>query len=352
MVDKRPTESKAASVRTRLIRLDHVVSGASRPIILIHGSPDPDALASGWALREILRRFSKTPPIRYTGEVGRLDNQAMIESLRLPAKPLKSEELSSADLVALVDCQPEFFDSIELPRCDIVFDHHPKKSRRKYPFSDIRPGCLATSSILAEYVKQAGIELSTRLATALYYGIQTDSRHMQRPPTRIDSAALRFLERKVNTNLLRRIEFSSYSLDRLDYFTIALIKLRHHKGVLYSHVGSVPYLDICVQIADFLIRIKEAKWALVSGIVGKKLVVVFRCDGHLKHAGKTAEGAFGAIGSAGGHRTMGRAEVNEDALPEGVYLTLNETIERFVLASLSRVEREFRALLDSPADSP
>lgn len=351
MSNQQSSESKPARIRTRLNTLYRVVSEALNPIILIYSNPDPDALASAWALLEIMRRHGKTPRIGYTGEIGRLENQAMIESLRIPAKPMNSEDFASADLIALVDCQPEFFAPAQLPRCDVIIDHHPKKSRRKYAFSDIRPKCLSTSSILVEYLEHASIEISTRLATALYYGIQTDSKQMHRHPTPVDAAAMRFLEQKMNANLLHRIEFSSYSLERLDYFAIALIKLRHSKNILYSHVGSVPYADICVQIADFLIRVKEANWALVSGSVGRRLIIVFRCDGHHKHAGKTAEGAFGMIGSAGGHRIIARAEVNEDALPDGILVSQNETIERFVLGSLSKVEKQFKALLDTVPDS-
>lgn len=351
MKHENPPGNKPTGNRTQVNKLNRVVTGALSPVILIYSNPDPDALASAWALREIIRCKAKTPIIGYTGEVGRLENQAMIENLRIPARQINSEDLASADLIALVDCQPEFFDPSELPRCDIVIDHHPKKSRRKYAFSDIRPSCLATSSILVDYLRCASIDISPKLATALYYGIQTDSNHLQRRPTPVDSAAMSFLEQKININLLHRLEFSSYSLERLDYFAIALVKLRHSKGILYSHLGSVPHSDICVQIADFLIRVKEAEWALVSGNVGRKLIVVFRCDGHHKHAGKTAEGAFGMIGSAGGHRTIGRAEVNEDALPEGAVVTQNDTIERFVLSSLSKVEKDFKALLDRVPDS-
>jgi nanoRNase/pAp phosphatase (c-di-AMP/oligoRNAs hydrolase) len=350
MVNQKPTEDVNYDYRALLAKLDGVVAEAVRPVILIYGSPDPDALASAWALRELMRRQSKAARIRYSGEVGRLENQTMIESLRIPARPLRRADLKSADLVALVDCQPEFFGDQELPRCDIVFDHHPRKSSRQYAFSDIRPDCLSTSSILTEYLKAADVEPNRRLATALYYGIQTDVRHMQQPPMGVDGAALRFLEQKLNINLLRRIEFSSYSLERLDYFAVALIKLRYAKGVLYSHIGPVPHADICVQVADFLIRVKDAKWALVSGIAGTKLTVVFRCDGHRKHAGKTAEAAFGALGSAGGHRTMARAEVEFGSLPEGSRSMQNEMIERFVLDSLSKVDREFKTLRSLFAD--
>jgi len=47
----------------------------------------------------------------------------------------------------------------------------------------------------------------------------------------------------------------------------------------------------------------------VSGIHGEKLVVIFRCDGYRKSAGKLAARIFGSVGSAGGHKDSARAEV-------------------------------------------
>ncbi|MDY6864276.1 MAG: DHH family phosphoesterase, partial [Thermodesulfobacteriota bacterium] len=326
-------------IKKKLAHLNQIISVSKKPLILVYSNPDPDALASAWALKEIMHSVGVSAAIGYTGEVGRLENEAMISSLKIPASALKEDSLPDTDLIALVDSQPGFFKPFELPRCDIVIDHHPRESYRKYAFCDIRPKCLATSSILTEYLQASGINTGTKLATALHYGIQTDSRNMQRRPTEVDTEAIHFLEKRTNIHLLRCIEFSSYSLGRLDYFSIALIKLRHSHNVLYSHIGTVDYADVCVQIADFLIRVKEAKWALVSGVVGKKLVIVFRCDGHKKHAGKTAHSAFGILGSAGGHKIMGRAEIIDTALPSGHALTNNEQTELFILKSIAKVEK-------------
>ncbi|MEI6970211.1 MAG: DHH family phosphoesterase [bacterium] len=329
----------------KLARLREVLVGRERPLILIYRNPDPDSLSSAWALKEIMRSHGLTATIAYTGEVGRLENEAMIKYLRIPAEPLNSDALYAADLIALVDSQPNFYKGVDLPRCDIVIDHHPVKSPLDVPFSDVRVNCLATASILSAYLEESGIPVGVRLATALYYGILTDSRYRQKNSSITDQKALLFLEKKVNRTVLRRIEFSSYSLRTLNYFNIALIKLRYSRNVLYSDMGPVPTSDVCVQVADFLIRVKEANWALVSGVVGRKLVIVFRCDGHKKDAGKTAQAAFGELGSAGGHNTMGRAEIDESALPDGILLTQNEKVERFILTSLANYERGFRPIL-------
>jgi len=329
----------------KLDKLRAVLAGSQHPIVLIYRNPDPDSLSSAWALKEIMRVNGQTADIVYTGEVGRLENEAMIKYLRIPAEPLNTHNLQRADIVALVDSQPDFYKGVDLPRCDIVIDHHPVTTPLDVGFSDVRVNCLATASILTQYLEAAEIPVGVRLATALYYGIQTDSRYRQKSVSPTDRQALLFLEHKVNWTLLRRIEFSSYSLRSLNYFNIALIKLRYSRGVLYSDIGPVPSSDVCVQVADFMIRVKEANWALVSGVAGKKLIIVFRCDGHKKDAGKTAQIAFGELGSAGGHRTMGRAEIDESALPGGILLTQNERVERFILTSLANCERGFRPIL-------
>ncbi|MDY7038483.1 MAG: DHH family phosphoesterase [Thermodesulfobacteriota bacterium] len=331
--------------RRKLKELYRTASDTKHPLVLIFGNPDPDALASAWAMKELLGATDITASIRYTGEVTRLENETLIHSLRIPVLPLEKNNLYDADLIILVDCQPDFFKDIEIPRCDIIIDHHPRKSYRVFPFIDIRPNCLASSSILTQYIHANDIKINKRLATALYYGIQTDSRNSQSRPSSIDLEAIQFLERKIDRTLLRRIEFSSYSLSFLDYFSIALIRLRFSNNILYSHMGPIPSSDVCVQVADFLIRVKEAKWTVVSGVTGKKLIVVFRCDGNKKHAGKTAQAAFGKSGSAGGHRTMARAEIDENKLPIDMALTQNEKLERFILESLSKTERGFKFLL-------
>lgn len=331
--------------KKRLQKLKSLAKGAKSAYILIYSNPDPDALASAWGLKEVLHEYGAPAHIGYTGQVGRLQNAAMIQYLKLPAETLDLDKLGKADLVAMVDAQPAFFKDIYLPRCDIVIDHHPKKSDKKYPLVDIRPKTLSTCSIITEYLMAQGRSIPKRLATALLYGMQTDSRGQNKTPTPLDQSAVRFLEKSANLNLIKRIESSQYLLNDLDYFSIALLKLRYAGEVLYAHVGPVPYIDVCVQVADFLIRVKEAHWALVTGVEGNKLVVVFRCDGNQKDVGKLAQKAFGELGSAGGHRTMGRAEISAQKLPDDVRLTNNESCEWFVVDSLAKVDPAFRPLL-------
>lgn len=326
-------------------QLAQLAKGKKSAYILIYNNPDPDGLASAWALKEIFQLNKVTANIGYTGQVGRLQNATMIDSLKLPAFPWDPSQMKKADLLATVDAQPSFFQGLDLPPFDLVIDHHPGHISRKVTFIDQRPRCLATASILCEYLQSLKFPLSKRLATALYYGVLTDSRGQQKPFSEEDEQALEYLEKKADKNLIRRIEFSQYSLNDLEYFKLAFLKYRFARHLMFVHLGPVPYTDVCVQAAELLMPVQEVHWVVVSGVVGQKLVIVFRCDGYKKHAGNLAQKAFGDRGSAGGHRTMARAEISAEALPSDLGLTQNEGLECFVVQSLARHDRSFNALV-------
>jgi nanoRNase/pAp phosphatase (c-di-AMP/oligoRNAs hydrolase) len=331
--------------RIRLDRLREVCRGAKVVRVIIYANPDPDALASALALKELLDTKGRTVKIGYTGAIGRPENASMIRRLKMPAFPLSEEEAARSDAIAIVDSQPQFFTDFKLPRCDIVIDHHPLWDEVRAEFVDIRPGYLSTSSIMTEYLRAAGVRLTRDLASALYYGIKTDSRHFMCDMSHGDMEAIRWLRKKADTSIVKQIEFSQFSREGLDYFSIGLVRRRFLNGVMFSHLGPVPFSDVCVQVADFFIRVENVTWALVTGVVGDTLVVVFRNDGLKKDAGYLARAAFGNIGSAGGHESMGRAEVKQDALPGGLLLTDNRGIEKFVLGSLAQIDAVFLPLL-------
>ena len=335
------------SARYRLERLRAVCEDATNVCIIIYANPDPDALASAIALKKILGIRTRNINIGYTGAVGRPENACMIRKLRIPAFPVSEEEANQSDLIAIVDAQPQFFTDFNLPRCDIVIDHHPLRDEISAKFVDIRSNYISTSSIMTEYLKAARLRLTKSLASALFYGIKTDTRNFLADMNQGDVEAIRWLRGKADRDIVKQIEFSQFTQEVLDYFSIALVKRRFVNGVMFSHLGSVPFFDICVQVADFLIRVEGVSWALVTGVVGDALVVVFRNDGLKKDAGYLARSAFGDIGSAGGHKSMGRAEFKQDALPEGLLLSDNKGIEEFVLSSLANIDRIFLPVLKS-----
>ena len=89
------------------------------------------------------------------------------------------EELAGYDRVALLDVQP--FHSPDIPtHVDLVIDHHPRRTNYTARIKDVRPRYGATSTIMTEYLLASDTPISSRLATALLYGIKTDTQLLGR----------------------------------------------------------------------------------------------------------------------------------------------------------------------------
>jgi nanoRNase/pAp phosphatase (c-di-AMP/oligoRNAs hydrolase) len=189
-----------------------------------------------------------------------------------------------------------------------VIDHHPETGA-KAPFIDVRPTYGSTATILTEYLRAARVTPSRNLATALYHAIKTDTDDFKRQTLVEDLHAFQYLFRHANIALARRIGQADLRLEYLKYFKSALQTMRLRKGRVFVHLGAVANPDVCVIIADFFMRIHTVSWSIVSGTCDQKLVIIFRNDGQRKNAGRVAKESFGGFGSAGGHRTIARAEI-------------------------------------------
>ena len=143
--------------------------------ILLQHDPDPDAIGSALALRELLGRNRTTTPIVTFGTITRPENLAMIELLEIQIDQITPDDLHKDGAhLAMVDVQPPYFEQ-NIGRVDLVVDHHPKRSNFEARFADLRSAYGSTATIFTEYLRAAGMEPSQRLATAMLYGIKTDT---------------------------------------------------------------------------------------------------------------------------------------------------------------------------------
>jgi nanoRNase/pAp phosphatase (c-di-AMP/oligoRNAs hydrolase) len=278
--------------------------------VLVVINADPDALASALAVRRLLRYRVKSLIICYPNEIRRLNNLVMVDLLKIPIEKLQPLRMKDYTKKIILDSQPSHLPSFEKIEFDVVIDHHPITPELKASYLDIRPDYGATASILVEYLRAADMKPSVPLATALFYAIKVDTHNFEKQASIADAISFRYLFSLANQNLVRKIELSSLRLSELQYFKTALAEMKISKHRLYAHVGRIRSPDVLVIIADFLNQVHQISWILVSGIHGERLVVIFRCDGYKKNAGKLAEKIFGAVGSAGGHREAARAEVS------------------------------------------
>jgi nanoRNase/pAp phosphatase (c-di-AMP/oligoRNAs hydrolase) len=218
--------------------------------------------------------------------------------------------LKPETIVATVDAQPSFFKADDRLHFDVIVDHHPLSDLGEPKFADVRPTYGSTATIFTEYFQAAGMRMSKKIATALFYGLKVDTGNLTRNVSDADVAAFRYLRMRTDENMVRTIELSQLPVETLDYFAIAIANKKIKREVAFAYLGTIPNPDMCVHVADFFIKLTGISWAVLACRSRDRVVVVFRSDGFRKHAGHLAEGLFMDYGSAGGHRTMARAELS------------------------------------------
>ncbi len=175
----------------RVAQIQRLFVRREKIAILLQPDPDPDGIACGFALRALLGRKSPTTPLVSFGEAKRPENVAMIEALGIEVRTIDLDQLEEFDGIALVDVQPTVFGESRFLRAlqnvDLVIDHHPERGGYDAVIRDIRTHYGATSTILTEYLSAAGLELRPRLATALLYGIKSDTQLLGRDTRRTTS---------------------------------------------------------------------------------------------------------------------------------------------------------------------
>lgn len=306
--DVLPPEMERATLRVRAEHLRGLLADRDRVGILMQDDPDPDALASGLALRALLGRTRPTAPLLTFGRITRPENVAMVLALEIEVERVTPADLARFDALAMVDVQPAFFEE-RLPEVHAVVDHHPLARGWRAAFQDVRPAYGATSTMLTEYLRAAEVKVTERIATALFYGIKTDTLHLERGGTRADMEAFAFLYEHANHNTLRRIERPELPLDALDALGDALVHRVIIRSTLFAHLGVVSRPDLIPQFADLCLQVKGMEWSVVSGITGDELHVSVRNVGYVRAAGEVVQAAFGELGSAGGHRTAAKAVI-------------------------------------------
>ena len=309
----KPEENRRDLARRLAIlrRVDDLVlraRSAKAPIILMYGDPDPDAIGSALGLATLWRAFGAQPAIRHMGEVQRYQNKLLLAYLKQPIAQLEPDELANADLVAVVDCQPGFWKT-NPPLVHVVIDHHPLREDTVGEFIDVREQYGATCTMIAEYLIESGVGFDRKLATALIYGIISDTDELQRHASSADVRAYDHLLARADRHFLARLAKSQVPMAMLDYIAWGIAHRVVCRDMIVVHFGAVPTPDVMVQAADLILLTCGITWVACAGVHDDRLIVIFRGDGHHQDVGRRAALAFAKLGSAGGHRTMGRAEI-------------------------------------------
>ena len=340
------TELGRSITRARVHQYQRYFADADRVLILLHNEPDPDALAAGLALRNVLRRRQTTAIIGALQGVTRPENVRMADLLDIQVETIAPDDFAGFDRIATVDVQPHYFGGL-LPRVDLVVDHHPEQPGYTAVFKDIRANYGSTCTILTEHLRAVDVNISERTATAMLYAIKSDTLFFARQTNRVDLEAFTFLYPLADPALIRKMEGAEITLERLEHVARAVATRQLRQQVLSAFIGETTREDFIPYTADFLLQVEDVKWAAVAGVVGGQFIVSVRNLGYSRNAGEFVKFAFGDIGSAGGHRAMAKAVVPLERFRAkfgeltgaAIAARIGDLIEEFLSEAQSREEQ-------------
>jgi Exopolyphosphatase-related proteins len=326
------------SARKRLRGLRCALDGARSCSFLVQNDPDPDAIASALALRQALGLRPERSPIITLGQVTRPENMRLLDELGVRVRHVQREELDNFAPLVLVDVQPPYFGNA-LGEVAAVLDHHPASGEYHARYRDVRTWFGASATMATEYLLAESTEpLSTRLATALLYGIVTDTKSLSRSASEEDLEMFARLFPRADHALLRRIQHPSYRPLALKRFGQALQRARVRDGLAYVHLGRLPedQEHIVAQLAEFCLGMAGASVSAVSGVFGSKLVMSTRALSPSARLGDKLREIFLAYGSAGGHPVMAKTVVELSAWRADHPFSDQRGLERSVRNALRR----------------
>jgi nanoRNase/pAp phosphatase (c-di-AMP/oligoRNAs hydrolase) len=229
-----------------------------------------------------------------------------------PFERIEGFEFRPGDAFALVDAQPGAGNNAvpEDARLAAVIDHHPEREvPRKAVYHDVRPSYGACATMIVELLRAGGLEPARPLATALFYGIQSETLDLGRETSEPDVEASVHLYPRIDSDALSRIRHARAPRALFRSLHDGLENAWYRGGVVYVPGGRLAYPDLVAQLADFVLRVQGVEWVVAVGRYGDDLLVSVRADEPRAHAGVWVREIVDGRGPAGGHGQMAGARV-------------------------------------------
>lgn len=333
----------------KLQQLRALLAGKGNLLIVLQDRPDPDALAAAAALREVAHFLADAAcSISCGASVLRAENRALLRYMGLHLRPIEQVDFRQYDVLAMVDTQPGQGNNALSADVHVhcVIDHHPMQAlSRSAEVHDIRRQYGAASSILHEYLVLAGVKIEPMLATALLYGIVSDTQDLGRESTQADMAAYRHLYPLANKRMLATIRHGDVPTEYYRVLASAIQRTRVCGKCIYCDLGEVSNPDMIPEVADLLLRHEEMMWSLCWGEYHGLVLLSLRSDTGDPRADVIMRAIVHRKGTGGGHRSMAGGQISLDGMSAAHRRRLDALLRARFLRSTGNEKAEDRKLL-------
>lgn len=273
--------------------------------IQCHDNPDADAIASGYAVYTYLKEQGKNVRLVYGGRnvIRKSNLVTMIRELDIPVEHVRNmENEEPAELLLTVDCQyGEGNVSLYPAQTVAVIDHH--RVERKLPaLSRVDSSLGACSTLVWLMLQEEGVELNTSedLATALYYGLYTDTGNFDSLYHEKDIQLKE--EASFDYGLITRLKNANISIEELEVAGAALLRCDYNEQYRFAVVKAGPCdPNVLGLISDMVLEVDAIDVCVVFNIQQNGVKLSVRsCDENIR-ANELAAKLCDGIGSGGGH---------------------------------------------------
>lgn len=324
------------------------VRGKRHILIATHDNPDPDSLATAYALSHLLlMKTGVQAVITSGGVIGRRENRTMVEKLEIDITPVASVDCRQYDVVCMVDSQPRTGNG-SLPddlRIDVIIDHHPLRVVDDSSIIDVREEYGACATILYEYLISQEVYLGTRLATALFYAVRSETQDLGREWSPPDRRAYQDLLSLSNNRILFEIAHAKVPSDYFLSFNQAIESARIFHDIMVFNLFEVEHPDMVAELADFLLRMDGISIVLGMGCCDGEEVLSLRTDREDLFAGKIIRDIVEGLGTAGGHGMIAGGQIKPMVGNHAIQRELENTLSKRLIKILGYEPIRGRRLL-------
>ncbi len=294
-----------------------------------HNFPDHDAVATSYALKELLSSFGFESIIVYDGEITRPSVLRMIKEFEIKVHHISEVKINKDDAVIIVDACVGNRNVTNIGgELVAVIDHHKVKVPYKIMFTDIRPEYGACSTILFEYFTELDIEIPENVATALMTGINIDTMQLTRSVTEKDMIAYSTLFNYADMEMVNSIIRNGMVLEDLPFFKYLLDNFKIEESILFCYMKNGCGPNLLGMLADFALGLDETDFVILCARHDNTIIFSIRSENPLWNAAETIEKVLEGTGSGGGHTELAGGYIpnagNFD--PEEIFIKIKELL--------------------------
>ena len=282
-----------------------VLTDYQRVLVVMHDNPDPDAIATGWAVMCLIEEKRKVP-VRLVagGAIVRAENRHMVELLAPPIELVGDLEIEDNTATLLVDCGLGTTNHLAT-RSGIrpvgVIDHHLGDGECELPFVDVRPDAAASACIAASYLRHQGVEPGMKLATAILYAVRTETCGSETQHSALDRSIVKWLTELADPSLLAEIENAPLDQDYYGDLVLAMQQTFVYDDVALCFLPRATGTEIVGEVADLLVRCRGIRRVLCAAVIGDDLLLSARTERGAGNAAQLLQATLDGLGGCGGH---------------------------------------------------